>query len=1133
MDSSRERQIRENSWFSGCGLIKLAEKIPSISKGNAFVFSGQGGAYAGMGAHYQSNKVFLSVIQRADDFCMKKKSPTVSDFLFKPNPQIPFSPETPCLALFSFQFAAAKVLVSEGIKPQFVTGHSFGEYAALVMSGSLTFEQGLEIVFFREINLPKKNQKGYLIAIRSSLLDLKKFLPEGHYHIALLNSPSQVVIGVKPEHQKDIETCLRKEKVPFSLLPVPQPFHTPLLDEFKLNAKSEYSKFCDAKKPIIPCFSGVLGSYLSRENMESQIKEICINQVTQPVDFTKQVQELRQVATRIFELGPSRKTIELIRDDKTLHLTDARSFPEWQLEKRDSIFDLAQNNQGAPLFQSKLLRIVNRTISQLTGYEIQSIEVTDRFQEDLGIDSIKLMEISVKIADELELGTTENIFNSPVKSVKDLLLNIQSIQSDKSKRAKKTRDSKFMILEPFYKQEVIKVSDEEKKDMAKSYLWIDLANKSQMDELYFSLEGKRGVVFYIARDDKALQHSTSQILEFFYSLQDFLKHLKKKERIKVGLVCKESNSLMGLALASFFRTLKIEGEFLSFSFFVCDEETWNQNEFKEKISIEVDRGTCGEIRFEKGKRFEKQFRPVVSFSSKKKSGGNAFIVGGLTGITFEIIRRLDKPKEWYLYFLGRRERSHDEIRGNISALERLGFIVDYEQADATQKEALFSCFEEFLSKRQKCDLLIHSAGVQLSKRFIDKETQDIRTEFETKTLPALWLSQLPQFKDIPRKVLHSSVVSHFGNHGQAIYGAANSWCEELWSSTQDKKSLALIAWPPWDKVGMTQDRIVDMSLNRTGLAKLGEKKGEKFFWEIQGLGRTVLCTQNDLFLYQFLNQAVHLTGFELSRFGPVMGSIEIQGYLSKSARELFKDHSPIPQVPIIPLSLVILWFEQSIRHLIKADERLEFESIVILRKIEVREEKLPLLIRVTREFNKKENYVLNLSDPLGLIAQASLKLKPTKQAHESFITKTDGKWEELPDQLDLYGVGSLFHGNDFQFVKSIFISDNNTAQSRVLFSGHHPWCDSTLWVLILESCLQTLGGVLWRKFQFAGLPVGIERFICDKNIEETSEGFLVSLDKLEVHEEQGRGNLTVYNTKGRVVCNLKGAKFKSVAQPTG
>ena len=224
----------------------------------AFLFPGQGSQAAGMGkALSERYAVAKAVFEQADEAL----GFAISRLCFEgPEDQLKLTENTQP-ALLTVSVAALAVLTELGYQPDFVAGHSLGEYSALVAAGSLRFEDAVRLVKKRGRYMQEAVPAGVgaMAAILKPPMDkLEAILAEAAQgevvSPANFNSPDQLVIaghaGAVARASEALKAAGAKRTVP---LPVSAPFHCALMQpaQQRLRDDLDQTEFTNLRIPLI------------------------------------------------------------------------------------------------------------------------------------------------------------------------------------------------------------------------------------------------------------------------------------------------------------------------------------------------------------------------------------------------------------------------------------------------------------------------------------------------------------------------------------------------------------------------------------------------------------------------------------------------------------------------------------------------------------------------------------------------------------------------------------------------------------------------------------------------------------------------------------------------------------------
>lgn len=284
----------------------ITQEVDEQSRDVVFMFPGGGSQHLRMGEQlYATEPTFRRELDRCSEILQpmlhcdlrsrlfpKDSSAELTDLMRGTAIGLP--------ALFSIEYALARLWMEWGLRPSAMIGHSLGEYTAACLAGVLSLEDALSIVSVRS-RLMSQLPQGAMLSIPLSKEELKPFLTSG-LSIAVVNGPSQTVASGTAEAIEYLAKVLEEREIEPRRLQISVASHSalvePMLPEFQ-----DFLAGIHTNAPQIPYISNLTGDWITPELATDKL--YWVRHLRQTVQFHAGIERLLDKPKPIFlEVGP-------------------------------------------------------------------------------------------------------------------------------------------------------------------------------------------------------------------------------------------------------------------------------------------------------------------------------------------------------------------------------------------------------------------------------------------------------------------------------------------------------------------------------------------------------------------------------------------------------------------------------------------------------------------------------------------------------------------------------------------------------------------------------------------------------------------------------------------------------------
>ncbi|MBM3851836.1 MAG: SDR family NAD(P)-dependent oxidoreductase [Verrucomicrobia bacterium] len=799
------------AFAQGGAPIGLSQRVAVNRPRVAFLYSGQGSPYAGMGLELRTrNDVYRAAFEECRATVCQHAGWDLAEVVESAAKLA--RPEFGQVALFAVQFALGRLWADWGVVPDAVVGHSAGEFAAACLAGVLGHDEALKLLLARARLMAATGATGAMAAVHGTEADVAGVLARTGLELAAVNAPRQIVLTGERSAVQAAVAELRAAGLRVQMLEVCQGYHSrqmePMLAEFGMFARN--TVFGAPRGRFI---STVTGHAASAELADA---EYWVRQVRQPVRFAEAMNALR--AERIdllVEIGPRGTLLGL----------GQQSWPagegEWLLSLRPGCGEVTQMHEsaarawvlGAPVDWRRIHRRSKRPPVALPTYPFQRQrhwfdDPAPSASPASSVDLTRAEELVAELQSDPELSPADRAALPRVlaalarrqphaesgDALRGLTYELRWYPRLPPAAAPVSPAGSWLLLGALGPISAGLATELEKR-----------GGRTQVAEEFVAGEW-RGVVMIADREEKAeaavfrlaaiaQAMIAAQTPARLWVVTDRAVAVTADDAAKLAL---GTSSLWGCGRVIALEHPEIWGGQIDFvpgtgtgGAQLADELLAPDGE--DQLALRADR------RF--ALRLERRDVPA-SPGLRLRAEASYWVTGGLGALGLQVARWLGQRGARQLVLTGRRPPS-PAAEQVIAELRGAGVRVLILQADVAELPDVQRVLETAASSFGPVRGVVHAAGTVSSCAIEALTEAGLRLVLRPKVAGAAALHEATRELELDFFVLFSSIAAVWGSKGQAHYAAANRFLDAL---AQHRRALGLPAlsvnWGPWGGGGM-------------------------------------------------------------------------------------------------------------------------------------------------------------------------------------------------------------------------------------------------------------------------------------------------------------------------------------------
>jgi len=785
-----------------------------------FLFPGGGAQYPGMAKElYEFEPAFRAA---ADECLAALPEPTrtkVYELLFGAETQAENGTEMerPSLllpTLFVVEYSLAQTMMSVGVEPDAMLGHSLGEYVAATLGGTWTLDQVLPVLVLRG-ECMEQSAAGAVVSVSLPAAEITA-LGDAELSLSAANGPELSAVAGSPVAIERFEQSLKERDVDFQRLRIGVGAHSHLLDTVLDRFREGLKQFHPqpAKKPWV---SNVTGEWIEPERAAD--REYWVEHVRRTVRFEDGVATLLDGGDRVFvEIGPGKALTSLVRMHERARKSAALvTVPHPKDEKpADSFFlealgRLWQN--GVAIDWQAFHGGVKRRRVALPTYAFQRqrywIEPGARLGHD-GVDASSEPKAPTRLPDSEWLKRSEwrpRDLSSKVEVVADAHWLCVGVGPLVEAMASHVRDSG-----------------------GKASVELPSTDAAAWDRVVEKLggDGPTHVLVAVPTSEQDATHLVQSQVAMFQALaRAGLVEGMRVIAVTTGAATVANEAMQRPehgAVAGFLRVLPREFPEAQAICVDVDEQALKQPiKLADELRREVEAPSSGlGIAFRDGRRYAHELVGVEVQDNQApwREQGSFLITGGLGGIGMLMAEHLARSCKAKLTLISRRGlpgretwdewlrlRSGDrcaELIRRIRAMEQAGAEVEVLAADVTDQTAMQDVVQKIVQRFGALHGVVHTAGVLDDGLILMRTPEQTERLMRPKVDGARVLDEVTKDLQLDAFIVFGSTSGLVGIPGQCDYAAANATLDSfaMWRSQKRKGRTLSVDWGIWQDAGM-------------------------------------------------------------------------------------------------------------------------------------------------------------------------------------------------------------------------------------------------------------------------------------------------------------------------------------------